>query len=240
MEYLVRTQDFEGPLDLLLHLVKEANISIYDINIVDITDQYLDYINHWQELNINVASEYLVMAATLMEIKSKSLLPREEREIGDDEDVIDSREAFIQKLAEYERYKKVTGNFKSLELNRRDFYTKAPERLHDILHEKIVNDTDTTVDDLAKAFADFLKRKDMEKPIRTKVTNKEYSIKKRKDDIKKVLLSKKRVVFSELFDKFNKSYVIVTFLAILELAKEDKIILVQDENFSEIMIEQKV
>ena len=239
MEYLIKIGDFEGPLDLLLHLVKQSNIDIYDINICEITNQYLDYIHAWEKLNIDVASEYLVMAATLMEIKSKSLLPQEdEGELEDEAE--ENRDTLIKKLVEYEKYKEITKDFKSLEEHRRDIYTRAPSKLNEMLEKKLVNDTGVTVFDLTRAMEEFLKRKDMEKPILTKVTNKEYSVRKRKDDIRKLLVSKKRVEFSELFDVYNRSFIVVTFLAILELAREEDVNIVQKDNFSKIMIEQRV
>lgn len=237
MDYLVKIDDFEGPLDLLLHLVKESNIDIKDINICDITNQYLEYIHKWEELNINVASSYLVMAATLMEIKSSSLLPNEKIEETDDEEIGETRETLIQKLIEYEKYKEITKDFKKLESDRKEIYTKPPERLNELLNQKFVNDTGVTVDDLKGALEEFLKRKNMEKPITTRITNKEYSIKKRKEDIKKLLTSKKKIKFTDLFQNYNKSYIVVTFLAILELAKEDNIILKQENNFGSITIE---
>ena len=241
MEYVVKIDEFEGPLDLLLHLIHESNIDIYDINISDITYQYMEYIHRWEKLNIDIASEYLVMAATLMEIKSKSLLPCKEEENEDvDSDEVESRDSLIRRLVEYEKYKEITKDFKELEIKRKDFYTKAPEKINVMFNEKFVNDTDTTVMDLKNAMLDFLKRKNMEKPIHTKITNKEYSVKKRKDDIKKFLSKSGKVSFNKLFDKYNKSYIIVTFLAILELAREDNIVLNQDSNFGEIVIEQKV
>ncbi len=240
MEYLVKIEDFEGPLDLLLHLVKESNIDIYDINIESITEQYLEYIHHWEDLNINVASEYLVMAATLMEIKSKSLLPHKEENIDDEESEEENRDTLIQKLIEYEKYKEITKDFKKLELDRKEIYTKAPEKLNELMDQKFINDTNTTVEDLTNAFLEFLKRKNMEKPIITKVTNKEYSVRKRKDDIKNLLLQRKKLEFTELFQDYNKSYIIVTFLAILELVREDSVTVTQDGNFSKITIEQKV
>ena len=240
MEYCIKINEFEGPLDLLLHLVKESNIDIYDININEITTQYLDYIHKMEELNIDVASEYLVMAATLMEIKSKSLLPstKEVEEIDQEEEV--SRENLIQKLVEYQKYKEITKDFKKLESNRKNIYTKAPSKLNEMLDTKFVNDTDTTVDDLIKAFSMFLERKNMEKPIHTKVTSKEYSVRKRKSAIKAYLQEKGKAEFSELFTVYSKSYVVVTFLSILELAKEEDVILTQETNFDKIFIELKV
>lgn len=241
MEYLIRIDEFEGPLDLLLHLVKESNIEIKDIKINEITDQYLDYIHKMESLNINIASEYLVMAATLMEIKSKSLLPEDktDKDEQDDEEEV-SRENLIQKLIDYEKYKEVTKNFKELELSRKEIYTKAPSKISEITDQKIVNDTDITLEDLMQAFTKYLERKDKEKPITTKVTNKEYSVRKRKNDIKERLKPQEKTEFTSLFTEYNKSYIVVTFMAILELAKEDEIVLTQESNFDEIFIELKV
>lgn len=240
MEYCIKINEFEGPFDLLLHLVKESNIDIYDININEITDGYLDYIHKMEELNIDVASEYLVMAATLMEIKSKSLLPSQKQEEVDVDEEEVSREALIQKLVDYQKYKEITKDFKELEANRKEIYTKAPSRLNEMLDTKFVNDTDTTVDDLVKAFTMFLERKNMEKPVVTKVTSKEYSVRKRKSDIKSYLQTKGKAEFSELFTIYSKSFVVVTFLSILELAKEDEVVLAQEANFDKIFIELKV
>ena len=240
MEYCIKINEFEGPLDLLLHLVKESNIDIYDINISEITVQYLDYIHKMEELNIDVASEYLVMAATLMEIKSKSLLPSEKKQEEDIDEEEVSRETLIEKLVEYQRYKEITKDFKVLEEERKTIYTKAPSKLNEMLDTKFVNDTDTTVDDLIKAFTMFLERKNMEKPITTKITTKEYSVRKRKSDIKSYLLTKGKAEFSELFAIRSKSYIVVTFLSILELAKEVEVMINQESNFDKIYIELKV
>ena len=238
MEYLIKINDFEGPLDLLLHLIRESNIDIQEINIVDITNQYLDYINKMEELNIDVASSYLVMAATLMELKSKSLLPTEDKEDIEEYSEDETRETLIQKLIEYQKYKEITKDFKLLETERKNIYTKSPEKINELLNEKFINDTDITIDDLKHAMEEFLKRKNMERPIHTKITNKEYSVKKRKNDIRKFLRDKKKVEFTDLFKNFNKSYIIVTFLAILELVKENNIIIKQENNFETITIEE--
>lgn len=241
MDYLIKIDEFEGPLDLLLHLVKESNIEIQDIKINEITEQYLDYIHKMEQLNIDVASEYLVMAATLMEIKSKSLLPEDKTKDDDTKDEEEvSREALIQKLIDYEKYKEITKNFKELEVSRKEIYTKAPSKISEITDQKLVNDTDITIDDLMEAFTKYLERKDKEKPITTKVTNKEYSVRKRKNDIKDYLKIKQKALFTELFSEYNKSYIVVTFMSILELAKEDEVTLTQESNFGNIYIELKV
>ena len=123
MNYSIKIDAFEGPLDLLLHLIKEKNVDIYDISIEEITKSYLDYINKMEELNINIASSYLVMAAELMEIKSKSLLPKVENEEDNEEEEV-SRENLINKLVEYKKYKEMTEVFKELEINRNNIYIK--------------------------------------------------------------------------------------------------------------------
>ena len=240
MDYSIKINEFEGPLDLLLHLIKQSNIDIYDIEISEITKQYLDYINKMEELNINVASSYIVMAAELMEIKSKSLLPKKVEENEDEEEEIVSKENLINKLIEYKKYKEMAPSFKELETNRQNIYIKSPEKLNNYLDEIVVKNEDTSIDDLVDAFKKFLERKNLEKPISTKITNKEYSVKERKYNIKNILREKKKVFFTELFEENNTSFIIVTFLSILEMTKEKEIIIKQDTNFSNIIIELKV
>ena len=235
MDYSIKIDEFEGPLDLLLHLIKESNINIQDIEINQITKQYLDYIHKMEELNINVAASYLVMAAELMEIKSKSLLPYEEETQDEDEEIV-SRENLINKLIEYQKYKDMISTFKNMEENRQNIYVKAPERISNYIDSSITNTNDTSVDDLVEAFKKFLERVDREKPISTKITTKEYSIKERKKNIRNLLKEKKKVLFTELFEEKNVSFIVVTFLSILEMTKEKEITIKQDDNFNEITI----
>ncbi|MCI8588419.1 MAG: segregation/condensation protein A, partial [Bacilli bacterium] len=162
MEYEVKIDAFEGPLDLLLHLIKESKVNIWEIEIVDITTQYLDYIKKMESLNLNIASEYLVMASELIEMKSKLLLPRcQEKEEEEEED---PRETLIQRLIEYQQYKDITEKFKELSEVRQEVYTKIPESLKEYQEEGITMNSDVTLDDLMKAFEKFLKRKEEEKP----------------------------------------------------------------------------
>lgn len=240
MDYSVKIDEFEGPLDLLLHLIKQSNINIQDIDISVITTQYLDYINKMDELNINVAASYLVMAAELMEIKSKSLLPRTEEETTEDNDEEVSKESLINKLIEYQKYKDMTSTFKSLELERQKIYIKSPEKISNYIDNTITNDGETSIDDLVNAFKGFLERLDREKPITTKITNKEYSVKARKQGLRKLLKEHPRVKFTELFEEISTPYIVVTFLSILEMTKENEIVLRQDGNFKDIIIESEV
>lgn len=238
MNYSIKINEFEGPLDLLLHLIKESSIDIYDISIEDITKDYLDYINSMEKLDIEVESSYLVMASELLLIKSNSLLPKEKSELdNEEEDEEITRENLINRLIEYQKYKELTKKFKKLESKRRDIYTKSPSNMTNITDTKLKNDTDISIDDLVEAFQKFLIRKDQEKPLNTKITNKEYSVKLRKKDIKTYLSNNKRAEFTELFDNYSKDYIIVTFLSILELVKEQEIDLEQEHNFAPIYIE---
>lgn len=236
MDYLIKIDEFEGPLDLLLHLIKESNIDIYDIEISKITEDYLNYINKMEELNINVAASYIVMAAELMEIKSKSLLPKDEEEENEDEEEV-SKEALINKLIEYKKYKDMTETFKLLESSRKDIYVKSPEKINNYIDNVVSSDEFGNVEDLVNAFKLFLERKEKEKPITTKITTKEYSVKERRASIKNVLLRKGKVKFTELFEINSISYIIVTFLSLLEMTKEREIVISQDKNFSDINIE---
>ena len=238
MDYSIKINEFEGPLDLLLHLIKQSNIDIVDIEINEITKQYLDYINKMEELNINVAASYLVMAAELMEIKSKSLLPNTKDEEVEEEEEI-SKENLINKLIEYQKYKDMINTFKDMEAERQNIYIKSPERVSNYIDGIIKNDNDTSVDDLVNAFKKFLERKDKEKPLTTKITNKEYSIKDRKKNIRNILEKKNKVLFTELFEEKNTSFIVVTFLSILEMAKDNEIIIKQDYNFNDITIEKR-
>lgn len=238
MNYSIKINEFEGPLDLLLHLIKEKNKDIQDISIEEITKQYMDYLNSMQELNIEIASSYLVMASELMLIKSNSLIPNNKTETDSKDEEEPNKEELIKRLIEYKKYKELTKNFKTLEINRKQIYIKSPSKIETNNKEKVINQ-DKTINDLLDAFKILLERKDKEKPLNTKITNKEYSIKKRKSDIKNILIKKKKAEFKDLFDKYNKSYIIVTFLSILELAKENTINLIQEENFQNIYIELK-
>lgn len=235
MHYEVKINEFEGPLDLLLHLIKKSNIDIYDISLEEITNQYLDYINSMKKLNLDIASEYLIMASELLEYKSKSLLPKKETEIDEYEE--DPKEELIKKLVDYKKYKEITSTFKELENIRSDIYTKSPSNISEY-GEKEFNNDNVTIDDLINAFKKFMDRKEFEKPIHTKITTKELSVSERMVGIRNILKSRKSVNFIDLFDNYTKSYVVVTFLSILEMSKNKEIVIIQDNNFSNITIRE--
>lgn len=232
MEYNFRLEDFEGPLDLLLHLIKKDNIDIFDINISEITNQYLNYINHLESLNLNIDSEYLVMASELTLLKSRELLPHSDEE--DEED--DPREELINRLIEYQKYKDVCGELKKFENDRKNYFTKSPSLLNEFHESGAIIDDDISLDDLIKAFMKFQEKKEFEKPLNTVVTRKEYSVHKRSKEIMSKLKKYKQVIFDDLFDIYKKDYVVVTFLSILDLAKNGNISLRQDSNLDSIIL----
>lgn len=233
MNYEVSLEQFEGPLDLLLHLIKESNIEICDIRLEDITSQYLDYIKKVEELNLNIASEYLVMAAELIEMKSKLLLPR--KEVETDTEEVETRESLINRLIEYQKYKEITSTFKDLEKDRSEIHTKLPSKLDfEVSVDNLEGSMDVNL--LLEAFQKFLDRKKEEKPLNTTVTKKELSVQERCIKIRSILKQKQKVTFDELFETVNIPSVVVTFLSILEMIKKSEITIIQENNFSNITI----
>ena len=235
MEYKFLINDFEGPLDLLLHLIKKNNVDICDIKISDITKQYLDYLEEMENLDLNIASEYLALAAELIEMKSLVLLPKPE--FSDYEYEEDPRENLIKRLIEYKKIKESTPKLKELEEERKKLYTKVASNMKQYQDENQKPDfNDIDLDCLLNAFSKFLERKEEEKPLNTKITKKEYSVSKRSREIKSLLRTKQKINFEELFEIQTKEYIVVTFLSILALAKKQELIIKQDNNFSNIVL----
>jgi len=237
----LQLQDFEGPFDLLLHLVRVSKMDIYTINISDIIEQYLNFINSIDKFDIDASSEYLVISSELIHLKSKMLVNKynEEEDEDDEEYSIKSEEDLRNKLIEYERYKSITDTFRELEENRQDYYTKLPENLKNYVEEEKVINSDVSVDDLVKAFLEMQKRINFQKPVTTKVARKEFSVKERIVEIRNLLKAKKRLEFTELFDVVTKEGVVVTFLSLLDMSKNSEIIIKQDKIFDVIIIESK-
>lgn len=237
MQYKVTIENFDGPLDLLLHLIKEQDIDIYDIKIEEITKQYLDYIHAMKELNLSVASEYLVMASELIEMKSKMLLPKK-KDLEEDEYEEDPRDVLIERLLAYKQYKEVTSEFKDLEMTRKLVFTKEPVNLSYYAKEQ-ENKDGLSISDLIEAFNALMKKKELDKPIATKVTKKELSVTEKVNTIRNILKNRKKINFEEIFEVATKEEVIISFLSILEMVKKDEIILKQDNNFNQIVISLK-
>ena len=236
MEYEVKINEFEGPLDLLLHLIKKDNISIFDIKIEEIIKQYLDYIEKMKEESLDITSEYLVMASELIELKSKMLLPNKTEEV--EEEIEEATNDLINRLLEYDKYKNMTDDFRELENIRGQLYTRESE---EILEYKNVDDIDYGIDldDLVNAFKKFLEYQEMSKPLNTKIEKKDYSVNERCVDIRKKIKENGTLKFRDLFDIASKEYVVVTFLAILSMARNHELIINQENNFNEITIEAR-
>ena len=233
-----KINDFEGPLDLLLHLIKESKMDIMNIEIESITKQYMDYLDLQEKMNLEVASEYLVLAAELLEIKSKMLLPRQT--VDEEEEEEDPREELVNRLLEYQAYKEITKVLQEKESLRREIYTKSHENIKNYVDEETEINVDVSLDDLVEAFKRYLARKKDNKPLKTKVTVNEISVSSRRHDIKRLLKSKKRVSFFELFPVLTKEYVVATFLAVLEMAKSGELTIKQEKAFDDIICEEVV
>lgn len=231
-----KINEFEGPLDLLLHLIKESKMDIMNIEIESITKQYMDYLDSQEKMNLEIASEYLIMATELIEIKSRMLLPNTISN-DEEEDNTDPREELVNRLLEYQNYKEVTKLLQKREELRREIYTKSPENIKNYVDEVSELSGDVTLDDLLDAFKKYLERKKDNKPLNTKITVKEITVSSRCYEIKKLLRVRGRVSFEELFPVVSKEYVIATFLAILEMAKSKELVITQNDTFDDIICE---
>lgn len=241
MEYQFCINDFEGPLDLLLHLVKTSKMDIYEIDIRIIIEEYLEFIEQEKNKNIDIASSYLVMAAELIHLKSKMLINSEETEetLNDEEFHIESEEDLKRKIMEYEKYKKLTKNLSDQMEKRNNFYTKSPMKLDEFIKNTPVSFGSLNLDDLVNALKNFKIREKLSKPLNTRITRKEYSIERRIADIRKILQVREKVEFLELFDSGNKDFLIVTFLSVLTMSKNEEVNITQEDNFKPIMIERR-
>lgn len=238
MEYQVKIEAFEGPLDLLLHLINRLEIDIYDIPMAEISEQYLIYVHTMQELELDDASEYLVMAATLLAIKSKMLLPTydETEEYSFEED--DPREELVEQLIEYKKFKEAAFQLKEKEAERGLMYSKPPSDLSTYIGD---NPRETSwefsLHDMLGAYHKLLRRKKLQKPLVTKITNREISIEVRMDEIVNLLLEyNTSLSFFEFFPHADRQHIVVTFLAMLELMKRNQIVVEQSDIFGEIFL----
>jgi segregation and condensation protein A len=246
MKVTYKLEAFEGPLDLLLHLIDKNELDIYNIPIKEITDQYLGYVQAMQELELDITSEFLVMAATLLSIKSKMLLPKppviEFDEYFDDmDDSLDPRAELVAKLIEYRKYKSIADMLRDKEVERSLVYTREPEDLTPYLPEVQENPVEgLDVADLLFAFQRTL-RKLANRNVVARIRRDEISVKDRIREVVDLLKIKGgKLLFSKLFDyEMTREEVVVTFLAILELMKMKKIVCYQNQLFDDIVIQAK-
>ena len=235
MELDFKLDEFSGPLDLLLHLIKENKMDILNIEMEKITDQYMEYLNKMEEMNLEVTSNYLVLASELLYIKSKMLLPRPKDEEEEEEE--DPRSELVTRLLEYQTYKEITKTLKEKEELRKEIYTKAPEDMKDFMTEGVNITDELNIDDLVDAFKKFLLRQKENRPIHTQVTEKEVTVAERRKRIKDIIFRKKKVSFFELFEDYSREYVVATFLAVLEMAKAGELTIKQEKTFDDIICE---
>lgn len=239
VNYNIHLENFDGPMDLLLHLVKQTKLDIYEIPVSEIIEGYLSYIRTLQCLNIDIGGEFLLMASSLVHLKSKLLIGKtNEEEIDAEEEFsIESEEDLRNKILEYEKYKELTKDLQKLEEKRGEIYTKVPQNKKEYMETPELFNEGLTIDDLMAAFLNLEARIHYKEPVETKITRKEISVGERVLRIRDVLRIRKKCFFEELFEVPTKDYMIATFLAILEMSKSSEIRLFQEENFKRIEVE---
>ncbi len=248
MDLTVKLQVFEGPLDLLLHLLDKNKVNIYDIPIVEITNQYMEYIREMKRQDLNVMSEFLVMAATLIDIKSKMLLPKQETE--GEEEIEDPRAELVAQLLEYKMYKCMAYELKDRQMDAERVMFKEPtipaavaayEEPVD-LNELMADVTLTKLNNIFKSI--MKKQEDKIDPVRSKfgkIEKEEVSLNDKMAYLEQDALRHPSFSFRSLLEaQSSKMEIIVTFLAVLELMKTSKIIITQDYIFDDIKIESKI
>lgn len=247
MELTVKLQVFEGPLDLLLYLLDKNKVNIYDIPIVEITAQYMEYIAEMKRQDLDVLSEFLVMAATLIDIKSKMLLPRDP---DDEEEETDPRAELVQQLLEYKMYKCMAYELKDRQVDAQRVMFKKPTIPEEVLaYEEPLNVeelvSDITLAKLNEIFKSIMrKQQDKIDPLRSKfgkIEKEEVSLEEKTEYLENYATTHKHFSFRSLLEaQSSKVEVIVTFLAILELMKTGKILISQEHIFDDIQIDSKI
>ena len=234
MEYIYNLNEFEGPMSLLLELIKKEKMDIFSVNLENIIDTYLNVIKTVQELDIDIASDYLVMASDLLLIKSKKLLPRQEKETEEEL----TEEKLREKLINYEMYVEFAKKLKDFKQYRDSFYSKNSTDINYKKDEILTNDGSYTIEKLKDIFQKMLETE--EKLEKKEITYNKVTVKERIKYIKEELLKRKSINFYEFFLPFQKDIIVASFLAILELASDSFLTIKQEDNFSNIICEVKI
>lgn len=236
-KYSIKINNFEGPLDLLCHLIDKNKMDIYDINISEITDQYIKYIEQMEKMNLEITSEFLVMSSTLLYLKSKHLLPKQQ----DDEEEI-TEEELIRRIIEYKKFKEITKKLKENFLQYSKRFYKFPEEI-ELPKQKIEKDYDSTI--IPKIYKELLQR-NTEK-INENASNIEkiaitetYTVGNTVKEMYRALVKFKKFTFNKLFSlkKHNRNEVVTAFSGLLEMSRRNKVITEQDELFGDIEVEK--
>lgn len=237
-KYAIKTENFEGPLELLCTLIEKNKMSIYDINLNEITDQYLEYINKMEQMNLEVTSEFLVMASTLLYIKSRKLLPNKQEEEGEI-----TEEELIRRIIEYKKYKEITAKLReNFEIFSNRLY-KLPEEIELPKQELDVNYTPEKIPEI---YANLVARNEEKMNVNAKNIEKiaiteTYTVASKLKDMFRALIKHKKFVFNKMFSvkKHNKNEVVTAFTGLLELSRRSKVITEQEGLFDDILVEKK-
>lgn len=239
-EYKVKLDLFEGPLDLLLYLVTKAEVDIVDISVAEITRQYLEYLDLMRELNIDLASDYLSMAATLLRLKARELLPQEEAEPEDEEDEIYSRRQLIEKLLEYKKFKEAASSLRVYEAEQFGSYTRGtPEQVDPSYDNEELTAGEVSIFDLFSAFKRVLERtvEEHRDNVPRWIVSEDVKLDDRLEHVLAMLEDAEEVRFEELFaDDMRRLALVVTFMALLELVHMKKIRFRQEEHLAAIYV----
>ena len=236
-KYAIKIDNFEGPLDLLCHLIDKNKMDIYDINLSEITDQYIQFIKQMEEENLEITSEFLVMATTLLYIKSKNLLPKQDVE---EEEV--SEEELIRRIIEYKKYKEITKKLRENFQIYSDRIYKLQEEI-ELPKQKLEKDYDNKF--IPELYSNIIKRN--EEKVNVNAQNIEkiaitdtYTVASKVKEMLRVLVKSKKFVFNKMFSikKHNKQEVVTAFSGLLELSRRSKVVTVQEELFSDILVEK--
>src|SRR5687768_17592793 len=234
-DYKVKFEVFEGPLDLLLYLIKKDEVDIYDVNLTQLATQFIEYIDLMRMLDLEIAGEFLVMASTLMYIKSRELLPVEQQvTVEGEEEGEDPRWELIRQLVEYKKFKDAAAQLQQLEERQENVYRReAPKPVFESEPQK----PDVSIFDLINAVNAILKRVAQREGESREIFEDKWSVSEKIEMLGKLIAEKARVKFSELFeDATSRTEVVVTFLAMLELIRLKQVICVQSDHFAEIEI----
>ncbi|MDF9825332.1 segregation and condensation protein A [Breznakia sp. PF5-3] len=231
MAFEITVDQFEGPLDLMLHLIKENKLDLFDLDMTILCDQYLAYINAFESMHLEVASEFLSELAGLIEYKSKRLLPREKVEIAEEYEE-DQRDKLVKRLIEYQKFKEASTQFsKSYEERQRMMEKPISKKTEEWMKQVTIDEYHGNPYDLIKAMNRVIRRYELNQPLETQITMKEMSVDERLDQLKtKLHKIKGKITFEQLCDDCkNLHMVIVSFLAILDLIKNQEISFSVDE-----------
>lgn len=237
----IKISNFEGPFDLLLHLIKKNEMDIYDIKIQEITEQYINYIHYMKDMDLEVASEFIVMASTLIEIKSRMLLPKPEKDEGEDED--DPRQPLVSKLIEYKKFKAAALDLKVYEQKSGMVFTKKPETIDDRKNNSTEFLKNVNLIDLYNIYKALMKKYNGKfnsiKRLSPGIVNDKYKVEDKIFEIREKCLNKGQFFFSEIAGRCEcKIELIVSFIAILEMARLKEIYLYQHGE-NDILVERK-